>query len=290
MKNKCFLSMILIYVVFYSCYKKDTSNKIEEFFYVGVKRIQRMDLKQEIVVVGNIKAKDEAVLYPRVGGKLIENLVKEGDFVKKEDPVALIKRDEVGAVYEPSPVPSTIDGYIGRVYQDVGADVNPMTPIALVVNQSIVRVQMEIPEKYLSDISQGQRIYFTVSSYPSKNFYGKIDKISPVIDKVSRTFLAESIMENSSGMLKSGMTAEVHIVLKEAKNAVAVPKSAVIWKNNKPYIYLADRQKNIAVEKEIKIGIINTDYVEAKNVNDGEYVITVGLYGIKDGVKIKINE
>ncbi len=170
MKSRFILSLFLI-MFLYSCKKEiSVANNLERVFYVGVEKVQRMNLKEEIVVVGTLKAKEEAVLYPRVGGKLIENLVKEGDFVKKDDPVALVRRDEVGAVYEPSPVPSTIDGYIGRVYQDVGCDVNQMTPIALVVDQSVMRVQMDIPEKYLSKILKGQTLYFTVDSYPSKNF------------------------------------------------------------------------------------------------------------------------
>lgn len=291
MKSRFVLNLFLIIFFFYSCNKNSSiSNNLQEVFYVGVKKAQKMDLKEEIVVLGNIKAKDEAILYPRISGKLVENLVKEGDFVKKDEPVALVRRDEVGAVYEPSPVPSTIDGYVGKVYQDVGADVNPMTPIALVVNQSVVRVQMDIPERYLSSIFSGQNIYFTVNSYQSKVFHGKIDKISPVVDRISRTFLAESIIENNSGLLKSGMTAEVHIILREVKNAVAIPKSAVVWRNSRPYVYIADREKNIAVEKEIKIGIVSNDYIEAKNLSGNEYVIVIGLYGIKNGAKIKINE
>ncbi|MEW6011996.1 MAG: efflux RND transporter periplasmic adaptor subunit [Elusimicrobiota bacterium] len=285
------MKRIIIFIIFLSmsvsCVKK-TQEANENVFYVQTQKVVRKDLKEEIVLAGNIKGKDEAVIYPRVGGKLVKNLVKEGDFVKKDETISLIKKDEVGVVYEPAPVPSTLDGYVGRVYQDVGADVNQMTPIALVVDQSAVRVQADVPEKYLSDLKIGQDIYFKVDAYKDKIFRSKINKISPVVDKMTRTFAIESMVDNKDNLLKSGMTAEVHIILKEAPRALSVPISALVEKNGKYYVYIADRVNNIAIEKEIKIGLKNTDCVEVKNLAEGSEIITVGLYGIKNDSKIKI--
>jgi membrane fusion protein (multidrug efflux system) len=281
------LIIIISGLLLYGCQsKKEVAS--EDVFYVQTQKVKRRDLKNEIIITGIFKAMDEVVIYPRTNGKLIKNLVKEGDRVKKDDPVALIKKDEVGVVYEPAPVYSTLDGYIGRVYQDVGADVNTQTPIVLVVNQDYIRLQADIPEKYLSSINLGQKIYVKVEAYPDKIFWGKIDKISPVVDKVSRTFLVEAIFYNKENILKSGMTAETHIILSEVKNAISIPISAVVYKDNKPYVYLADREKNIAIEKQVVLGLKNTDWIEVKNLKEGSEIIVVGLYGIKDKARIKI--
>ncbi len=270
-----------------ACNKKDENNNVN-VFYVQTQKVERKDLKEELIIAGNIKAKDEAIIYPRINGKLIKNLVKEGEFVNKDEPVALVRKDEVGVVYEPAPVPSTLSGYVGRVFQDEGTDVNPATPIALIVNQQTVRVQVDIPERYLSRINAGQKIYIKVDAYPDKVFYAKIDKISPVVDKLSRTFLVEAYVENKENLLKSGMIAEVHIILNEASKVLAVPLSAIVHKDGKNFIYLADRLNNVAIEKEVKLGVKNTDYVEVKNLKEGEEVITVGLYGISNNSPIKI--
>jgi len=284
---KKILIIILSVFLIYGCHsKKEMVSK--DIFYVHTQKIKRKDLKNEIIIAATLKAMDEAVIYPRTNGKLIKNLVREGDRIKKDEPVALIKKDEVGVVYEPAPVPSTLDGYVGRVYQDVGADVNPQTPIALIVSQDYLRLQADIPEKYLGDINLGQRIYVKVEAYPDKIFWGKIDKISPVVDKVSRTFLVEAVFDNKENILKSGMTAETHIILSEARNALSVPISAVVYRDNKPYVYIADRENNIAIEKQVVLGLKNTDYIEVKNLKEGTEIITVGLYGIKDKSRIKI--
>ncbi|MDP2865122.1 MAG: biotin/lipoyl-containing protein [Elusimicrobiota bacterium] len=123
-------------------------NKLEkDRFLVRTEKAQIRNLEEYILLTGSVKAMDEATLYPRIAGKLLRNVLKEGDPVKKDETVALIERDEVGTVYEPAPVPSTLTGVIGRVYQDTGASVNPQTPIALVVNQGMVRVAVDVPEK-----------------------------------------------------------------------------------------------------------------------------------------------
>jgi len=284
---KRILIITLSGILVYGCHsKKETVS--EDVFYVQTQKIKRKDLKNEIIIAATLKAMDEAVIYPRTNGKLIKNLVREGDKIKKDETVALIKKDEVGVVYEPAPVPSTLDGYVGRVYQDVGADVNPQTPIALIVNQDYLRLQADIPEKYLGNITLGQKIYVKVEAYPDKIFWGKIDKISPVVDKVSRTFLVEAVFDNKENILKSGMTAETHIILSEAKNALSIPISAVVYRDNKPYVYIADRENNIAIEKQVTLGLKSNDWIEVKNLKEGIEIITVGLYGIKDKAKIKI--
>lgn len=280
----------MAFTLLYGCggNKEKNAKGESQVFYVETMKLKKMDLKEEIVIHGDIKANEEAVIYPRIKGKLIKNVVREGDYVKKDEPVALVKKDDVGVVYEPAPVPSTISGVVGMVYQDVGNDVDIMTPIALVVDQSKVKIQFYVPEKYMSQIHVGQSIYFKVDAYPDKKFYSKISKISPVVDKVSKTFFAESVYENTSNLLKSGMTAEVHLILKERKNTVAVPVGAVVYRDNKAYVYLVDRKNNVAVEKELIPGLLTSDWIEAKNLKEGEEIITVGLYGIKNGSKIKI--
>ena len=137
------------------CRNKDAealNNLEKDRFLVKTEKAVTRNLEEYILLTGSVKALDEATLYPRTSGKLLRNLLKEGDPVKKDETVALVERDEPGVVYEPAPVPSTLSGVIGRVYQDVGANVTPATPIAMVVNQSQVRVAVDVPEKYVGKV------------------------------------------------------------------------------------------------------------------------------------------
>ena len=138
-----------------------------ETFIVRTEKAAVRDIEEKLVLSGSIKALEEAVLYPRVAGKLRKNLLFEGQAVARDQAVALIERDEVGVNFEPAPVPSTINGVVGRTYLDPGSSVTPQTPVALVVNQSQVRIKVDLPERYLGRVSVGQTGHVAVDAYPA---------------------------------------------------------------------------------------------------------------------------
>lgn len=105
---------------------------------VEVIGVRRGDLKETLFYVGDVRAQDEADVYPRTTGKLLEKLVKDGDKVKKDDVIAYVDRDEVGFEFEKAPVTSPIDGIVGRIYPDKGESVSPQTPVAKIVNMDMV--------------------------------------------------------------------------------------------------------------------------------------------------------
>lgn len=278
---------------FYSCKNKEAEafNKIEkDVFFVKAENPKVRDISNDIVLGASVKALEEAIIYPRTAGKLVENVLKEGDEVSKDQTISYIKKDEVGVVYEPAPVPSTIDGVIGRIYQDPGADVNPQTPIALVVNQKKVRIQLDMPEKYISQIYKGQKVAVKVETYPDRLFYGHVERISPVVERGSKTSVIEAIADNPSGALKSGMFCEARVFLREAKNALSIPLASISYKGNTPYIYVLDESNHKVKEMKAELGVSDSEYAQIKNISPKAKVITVGIYGIYDGAKVALSE
>jgi len=265
----------------------DAFNNLEkDRFLVKIEKAQLKDLEDYLILVGSVKAMDEATLYPRISGKLLRNLLTEGDAVKKDQPVALIERDEPGVVYEPAPVPSTLNGVIGRVYQDSGANVTPQTPIALVVSQGSVRVVIDVPERYMGRVFMGQTAYVKVDAFPGTLFSARVYRVSPVVDTRTRSAVVELFADNTGNRLKSGMFSEIRLVTGSKRGAVAVPSASVIAENGKSYIFVP--VNGTAARREVKTGISNENSVQiTAGLNSGEELITFGLYGLKDGSKIK---
>ncbi len=293
MKTRIFiLALAAVAVCAAGCKDKDLAafNSMEkDRFLVKAEKAQIKDIEDYLTLVGSVKAMDEAVLYPRVAGKLLRNLLTEGDAVKKDQAVALVERDEPGVVYEPAPVPSTLNGVIGRIYQDSGANVTAQTPIALVVSQGQVRVVVDLPERYMGKVFMGQQARIKVDAFPDMLFQGKVYRVSPVVDTQTRSAVIELLADNSSGRLKSGMFSEVRLVVGAKGGAVAVPSSAILSENEKNYIFLP--VNGLAVRRDVKTGISNEDYTQVSiGLKAGEELITFGLYGLKDRSKIKVQE
>ena len=290
-KTTTFILTLLAAGLMSGCKNKELAafNTLEkDRFLVKTEKAGLRDIEDYLTLVGSVKAMDEATLYPRVSGKLLKNLLTEGDAVRKDQAVALIERDEVGVVYEPAPVPSTLNGVIGRIYQDSGASVTPQTPIALVVSQDLVRVVVDVPERYAGKIFIGQPARIKVDAFPDKPFSGKVYRISPVVDSISRSGVIELLVDNQRGFLKSGMFSEVRLILGAKSGAVSVPAGAVL-RDEKGNAYVFVPFNGTAMKKNVRTGIQNGDYTQiAGGLKNGEDVITFGLYGIKDGSKINV--
>jgi membrane fusion protein (multidrug efflux system) len=263
-------------------------NELEkDRFIVKTEKAQTRNLEEYILLTGSVKALDEAILYPRTPGKLLRNILKEGDPVKKDEAVALVERDEPGVMYEPAPVPSTLTGVVGRVYQDVGASVTPQTPIAMVVNQSQVRVAVDVPEKYMGKVFQGQAARIKVDAFPDRYFSGKVYRVSPVVDSRSRSSMVEVLVDNSDARLKSGMFAEARLIVASRGAALSVPAGAVVSEDGAEFVFTPG-PGGTAVKLPVKTGIRTTEYTQVSGLKEGADVVTFGLYGLKDGSKIKV--
>ncbi len=290
----CFIICIIAYIVYISFVKKDPAlilNDVsKDVFTVKTETVQKRDLRHKLITSGSIKALEEAIIYPRINGKLQRNILREGDKVLKNQTIALIDRDEVGAKYEPVIVPSTLSGVVAKIYRDPGENVTTQTPIALVVNQSVLRIKVDVPERYVGEIYKGQIANLTVDAYPDRKFEAKLDVISPVVDSLSRSVAVEFKASNSKGLLKSGMFTRVDISLKEVKNVLSVSKKSVYEdEDGKNYVLVPSEDYKTAVRKDIEVKFKNNNYWQIEGLSDGSKILQF-VYGIKDGSKIEIQK
>jgi multidrug efflux pump subunit AcrA (membrane-fusion protein) len=277
---------VLILAAAAACGRKTEEAAKLDAFPVRIAVVRRSGIEDGLSVVGSLKARDEATLFSRIDGKLIENLVKEGDSIKKGQTVALVQKDEVGVKYEPAPVPSTLDGIVGRVYLDRGAEVMLNTPVALVVDARSVRARADVPERYAGRVRLGQDVRVEVEAYPGTIFRGVVSKESPVVDSETRSAPIEVNLDNADGRLRSGMFAKLTIVVARRADAVVVPKEAVA-EGPVPSVFVIKDGK--ASKRELKLGLVNDAQAEVLDgLKPGESVAVFGLYGLKDGSPVEV--
>ena len=243
------------------CGKKEAPAPKVETFPVRVETVERRTLEETLALVGSLKAKDEATLFSRVPGKLKQNLVKEGDPVRKDQAVALVERDEVGVHFEPAPVPSTLSGVVARVYLDRGANVTLNTPVALVADLSEVVAQADVPERYAGRVRPGQDVRVRVDAQPDRTFRGRVSRVSPVVDPATRSAYMEVKLDNSSGLLRSGMFGNLSVVVSAKPDAVAVPVEA-LTDGGGPAVFVVQDGK--AHKREVVEGVRTPTHAEIK--------------------------
>lgn len=256
---------------------------------VRVMKVELRNVSKVLEYVGNITAQDEAVVYPKVSGKVVEKIKEDGALVGKGDIIAYIDRDEVGLKFEKAPVETPLSGIIGRVYVDRGTNVNVQTPIALVVDMDKVKVSLDIPEQYLPKISLEQEALISVDAYPDEEFKGKVTKISPVVELTTRSSPIEILIDNPGHRLNPGMFAKVSLVIEEHKNVPAILKEAIMGKEPELYVFtVEDKKANL---KRIKLGLRQGPYYEVtEGVKEGDAVVIMGQERVREGMPVAPEE
>jgi len=148
-------------------------------------------------------------------------------------------------------ITAPIDGTVLLVTTQQGQTVNASqsAPTIVVLGQiDSMAVRAEISEADVTKVKPGQKVYFTVLGDTAQRWDATLAAIDPAPDTLrsdteilasstsssSTTTTSEAIyyygrfeVPNPEGLLKTYMTAEVHIVLGAAKDAVTVPSSAL---------------------------------------------------------------
>ncbi|MFA5115266.1 MAG: efflux RND transporter periplasmic adaptor subunit [Candidatus Omnitrophota bacterium] len=285
--NQIIIPAAVLLLIFLSsgCGKAKDGSGSSEVLPVKTARVELVNILETLDYIGDIKAQDEVPVYPKVSGKIIEKVKEDGSKVEKDDVIAYIDRDEVGLKFEKAPVESPIRGVIGRVYVDKGTSVTPETPVALVVNMDTAKIELNIPEKYIPLVSLGQSAQISLQAYPQEEFVGTVSKISPVLDLDTRSAPIELSIPNSDHRLKSGMFAQVRLIIKEHKDVPAVLKEAIMGKPPQNYVYVVEG--GVCRQKSVSLGIRQGAYYEvAKGLKDGDLVVVMGQQKLYDGAKV----
>jgi len=254
---------------------------------VKVMEVELKTINDTLNYVGDVRAQEEVLVYPKVSGKVIEKIKDEGEAVRKQEAIFYVDRDQIGFKFEKSPVEVPLKGVIGRVYVDIGTSVTPQTPVALVVDMDKVKIELDVPEVYLAKVSLGQKARISVQAYPQEEFIGEVSKISPVLDLSTRTAPIEILVSNKDHRLRSGMFVKVELIIEEHNNVPVIIKEAVMGKDPDNYVYVAD--KNIVSQRRVRLGIRSGAYYEVvEGLKKGDVVVVVGQQKLFDGAKVEV--
>ncbi len=286
-----YLLIVTIAVGLNGCGAKEKRGKRDkdEVVPVRVMTVIKQDMQKVLEYVGNVKGIDEAKVYPKVSGKIVEKVMGDGSVVAKGDVIAYIDRDEVGLTFEKAPIESPLAGVVGRTYVDIGSNVNIDTPIALVSNMEIAQINLDVPENLLPRVAVGQNAEVTIDSCPGEIFIAKVVKISPIVELETRAAPIELNIDNPDGKLQSGMFAKVKLILGVNEGVPAILKEAVMGKVPDTYVYVVQGDK--ALVRNVALGIrVGPLYEVTEGLSEGDRVVIMGQQKLKDGAIVAVEE
>jgi RND family efflux transporter MFP subunit len=196
-------------------------------------------------------------------------------------------------------VSAPISGIIGKRYYDEGDMANPAQPLITIVQMDRVKIIFDVTEVDLGKIQIGQNAVITVKSYPDQQFRGKVAKVSPVLDPLTRMAEVEVLIDNPNHLLKPGMFAQVDVTTGKIEQKIVVPRFAAIESttlediNNEEqvvknyFVFVVDSNK--AEQRQLNVMYANHKYLAVKSgIEVGEKLVTLGQNLLRDGSSVLV--
>jgi multidrug efflux pump subunit AcrA (membrane-fusion protein) len=294
MKRKIVVSIVVIaivalgiYRIFESVQKRKIAKQESEFVYtVKVKPAEFRPIADSINFVGEVKGINEVSVVPKVVGRLVRKIKEEGSYVKKDEVICEIDRDEPVLKYTLYELKSPIDGILAKYFVDVGGMVSQQTPVCIISDTSKVRIVFSVAENVVNKIQKNSYVRFEVEG---KTFVSKNLQFSNYIDPVSRSMEVRVVLDNPNGDLKSGSFVKGELVFYE-KYSLVVPSEAVLDVDNKKVVYVVKDDKTVE-EREVKTGLRYKNYTEIlSGIKQGEKVVYKGGEILTNGMKVEMIE
>ncbi len=129
---------------------------------------------------------------------------------------------------------------------DVGNPAHPGLAVVELANDRKLAVQAEIPEHLAARLAEGQRVRVTVDSAGGSELEGRVASVANTVRRQSRQSQANvrdinvSFPVDAPKGLRLGMSVQIAVEVAMVENAVAIPATAVSYRDGNPGVVLAN--------------------------------------------------
>lgn len=140
-------------------------------------------------------------------------------------------------------VTSPINGVVSNVKVEIGSYIDVSTPIAEIVDNSQLHLDLFVYEKDLSKLKNNQLIHFTLTNNPGKEYDAQIYSLGSSFEGESKAVSVHARVQGNKTGLIDGMNITAVISLEKA-TVPAVPADAVVTIEGKDYIFILTKGEN----------------------------------------------
>jgi HlyD family secretion protein len=203
----------------------------------------------------------------------IDEAVANVELAKAQKERAASQVEEQQTNLENTVVRAPIDGVVGNRNAEVGQSIDSGTQLFQIGDIDNMRIFVSLTETMSDVIEPGHRAELVSSDGGETRAEARVARISPFLDPVTHTTIAELEVEENQGNLRPGMFVTLDIYYGEAEESVIIPKTAIYDHpiEGETGVYIAEAE---SMEMEFDIeddeapeGIEGRDHVSSNPVN-----------------------
>ncbi|WP_343681172.1 efflux RND transporter periplasmic adaptor subunit [Chryseobacterium arthrosphaerae] len=188
-------------------------------------------------------------------------------------------------------ITSPISGTISSITAQIGSYVDISSPVATVIDNGSIHLDLQVFEKDLPKMKVGQIVHFKLTNNPETEYDAKIYSIGSSFENESKTISMHcEVIGNKSGLI-DGMNI-TGIVSLDKSTTPAVPTEAIVEADGKYYVFIQTDKK--AEEEHDEKGkphpkILNFEKIEVvKGTSDMGYTAITPVGNIPDNAEIVV--
>lgn len=193
-------------------------------------------------------------------------------------------------------ITAPISGTISSISAQIGSYVDVSSPVAEIIDNSSIHLDLQIFETDLPKMKVGQIVHFKLTNNPESEYDARVYSIGSSFENDSKTISVHcDVTGNKSGLI-DGMNI-TGIVSLDKSTTAAVPTEAIVDADGKNYIFIQTNKKEEEHEAEDQKGekakehakTINFEKIEvAKGTSDVGYTAITPVSGIPSDAKVVV--
>lgn len=186
-------------------------------------------------------------------------------------------------------IKAPITGTVSRVEAQIGSNVDGSRPIAEIVNNSQLHLDLFIYERDFPKLKLNQQIHFTITNNPVKEYDATIFSLGSAFESGSKTIPIHAAIKGDKTGLIDGMNITALISLNKS-TLPAVPASAIVAEGANDFIFIVENETDSAGHQSVvfrKVAVVKgttdigySEITPLENIPDSAKVVTKGAFFI----------
>ena len=206
----------------------------------------------------------------------------EQELVQTEAKIELLEDD-----IEHKKILAPFAAFVAKEHTQVGEWLAEGGPVVTLVDLGQVRITVDVPERHAVKLLRQTPVRVVVASLSKKPFSGKISAILPEGDSNARTFPVRVTLANPDLKIRSGMEARATFNLGTRKDALLVPKDAIVTAGANRLVFVVASSVVQPVTVRV-IGYYDGNVAVEGSLKPGDRVVIRGNERLQPGQAVEI--
>ena len=259
-----------------------------------------LDTRQERAQLAAVEAQRELadLNFDRMKGLLDEQVISRAEYDRAiaEQKQTGGQAGEIRAAIARKTIRAPFSGILGIRQVNLGQYLAPGNPVVQLQSLDPIYVNFGVPQQEAGGLRIGRPVTITAEAAGVER-QGHVTAIDAVVDEQTRNVQVQATLANPGGVLRPGMFVQAELTLGPSSDVVVLPASAISYAPFGDSVFVVSDMKGPNGEtyrgvrqQFVKLGGARGDQIAVlSGVNAGEEVVTSGVFKLRNGAAVLVN-